>query len=131
MSELERPFAEHMRSLSAALTLIALCVCTGEFKRGQAAETGSEVEAPGASPLGAPMSGKSARGALLCTYEAQGNAEVHVLLCRAENSEGCALTNPAPLRVLMDRFDGVKIIAIGASAEGCSRVTFTGSRKPD
>lgn len=99
--------------------------------RGHAAETGPEAEAPGASPLGAPMSGKSARGALLCAYETQTNADIHVVLCRSESSEGCALTNPVPLRVLMSQYDGVKILAIGASAEGCSRVTFTGSRKPD
>lgn len=98
--------------------------------RGEAAETAPTFEeAPGAKPLGAPMQGKSARGALLCTYEDQSNAEIHVLLCRSENSEGCALTNPVPLRALMLRYDQVKILAIGASPEGCSRVTFTGSLK--
>ncbi len=98
--------------------------------RGQAAETEPTFEeAPGATPLGPPMQDKSARRALLCTYENQSNAEIHVLLCRAENSEGCALTNPVPIRALMSGYDGVKILAIGASPEGCSRVTFTGSLK--
>lgn len=118
-----------MKSLLAALAIFALCASTGGSTRIQAAETEPEIEAPGASPLGAPMQGKPARGALFCTYEDQSNAEVHVLLCRSENSEGCALTDPVPLRVLMSRYDGVKILAIGASAEGCSRVTFTGSLK--
>lgn len=118
-----------MRSLLAALAIFALCAVTGGSMRGQAAETGPEIEAPGALPLGPPMQGKPARGALLCTYEDQSSAETHVLLCRSENSEGCALTNPVPLRVLMRRYDGVKILAIGASPDGCSRVTFTGSLK--
>jgi hypothetical protein len=120
-----------MKSRLATIAVFALCVCTGGFTRAQAAETGTEMEAPGASPLGAPMQGKAARGALLCTYEDQSDTEVHVLICRSENSEGCALTNPVPLRALMRRYDGVKILSIGASPEGCSRVTFTGSRKPD
>jgi hypothetical protein len=120
-----------MRSRLATIAVFVLCVCTGGFTRGHAAETEPETEAPGASPLGAPMQGKPARGALLCAYEDQSDAETHVLLCRSENSEGCALTNPVSLRVLMSRYDGVKILSIGASAEGCSRVTFTGSRKPD
>ncbi|MBK1865175.1 hypothetical protein [Taklimakanibacter albus] len=118
-----------MKSNLAALVIFAVCAVAGGSMRGQAAETEPEIEAPGASPLGAPMQGKPARGALFCTYEDQSNAEVHVLLCRSEISEGCALTNPVPLRVLMSRYDGVKILAIGASPEGCSRVTFTGSLK--
>lgn len=120
---------DHMKSLLAALVIFASCAVTGGSNHGQAAETEPEIEAPGASPLGAPMQGKPARGSLLCTYEDQSSAETHVLLCRSENSEGCALTNPVPLRVLMGRYDGVKILAIGTSPEGCSRVTFTGSPK--
>lgn len=120
---------DHMKSLLAALAIFALCAVTGGSLRGQAAETEPEIEAPGALPLGPPMQGKPARGALLCTYEDQSSAEIHVLLCRSENSEGCALTNPVPIRALMSGYDGVKILAIGASPEGCSRVTFTGSRK--
>lgn len=81
------------------------------------------------TPLGPPMQGKSARGALFCTYEKQERAEMHVLLCRFEDSETCVLTNPTPLRELMRGYQAVRILAIGSTPEGCSRLTFTGSLK--
>lgn len=118
-----------MKPFLAVLALAALCLTTEEFTRAQAAETDPAIEGLDATPLGLPMQGKSARGALSCAYEDRSSAEIHVLLCRFEDSESCALTDPVPLRALMLRYDAVKIIGIGSTPEGCSRVTFTGSLK--
>lgn len=117
----------NMKPLDTTLALFFLCTVIGGSTLTQAAETG--LEAPGTSPLGTPMQGKPGRGALSCTFEDQSNAELHVLLCRFEDAESCALSNPVPLRALMLRYDAVRIIGISSTAEGCSRVTFTGSLK--
>lgn len=99
---------------------------------GRAAETEPALEAPAAKPLGPSMQNKrsiSGQGRLSCVYEDQQSTDVHVVLCSFEDSEGCVLTNPTPLRVLIRRYDAVRILMIGSTSEGCSRVTFTGSVK--
>lgn len=101
---------------------------------GQAAETEPAVEVPDATPLGPSMQNKhsdSGLGALSCVYEDQKSAEIHTLICRFENSESCVLSNPTPLRSLMQRYEAVKILMIGSTPEGCSKLTFTGSLKTD
>lgn len=122
---------QNMKPLFAVLALSALCASTGALTRGHAAETKPAIESPNAKPLGLPMQGKPGHGTLSCTFEEESNAELHVLLCRFEHAESCPLKNPVPLRILMLRFDAVRIIGIGSTAEGCSRVTFTGSLKAD
>lgn len=121
-----------MKPFLAAFAGFALCIFTGWPSPGQTAETVPALEAPNATPLGPPMQStrkSSGRGMLSCTYEDQKNAEIHVLLCRFEDSESCVLINPTPLQALMQKYEGVKFLVIGSTPEGCSKLTFTGSLK--
>lgn len=121
-----------MKPLPAALAIVTLCFFTGGFTRGHALETEPTLEDPAATPPERPKQDKQSKfpqGALTCTLEDQTSTEVHVLLCQFENSETCVLANTTPLRALMQRYDGVKILMIGSTPEGCSKLTFTGSLK--
>ena len=67
--------------------------------------------------------------ALTCAFRDSQNESIHVLLCRFEESEDCALTAPMPLRVMLQRFEAVKILKIGSTDDGCSELIFSGYLK--
>jgi hypothetical protein len=76
--------------------------------------------------------GEHQPGALLCVFRDNEDEFVHVLLCRFEDSENCVLTAPKPLKVMLQRFDAVKLLKIGSTDDGCSELTFSGNLKsPD
>jgi hypothetical protein len=69
------------------------------------------------------------QGALGCALTDSDEKQLHVLLCRFEETESCALVRPKPLRVVMKRFHEIKILEISSTPEGCSKITFSGSLK--
>lgn len=110
-----------MRPILAAL--IAAAMSLAPSMRAPAKE--AEVEPPGPTTAQPSLP----RGALACALSDDGSALVHVLLCRFEESEGCTLNAPAPFRDMMQKFEGIQILKIGATPEGCSEITFSGSLK--
>jgi hypothetical protein len=112
-----------MKALPAALAVAAICASTGWNSRGYASEAGDIVEDPAVTQPMLPQ------GALGCAFEDPSITDIHVLLCRFEESENCVLTAPMPFKVMMQRFEAVKILEISSTPEGCSKVTFSGTLK--
>ncbi|WP_119391149.1 hypothetical protein [Taklimakanibacter lacteus] len=112
-----------MKPFLAALAVVALCAFPGWITRGHAAEAeDTNEDSTEAQP-------KFLQGALNCAFEDGGSTEIHVLLCRFDVSETCVLTAPMPFRDALQGFAEVKILGISSTAEGCSKITFSGSMK--
>jgi hypothetical protein len=113
----------NMKALLATLAVAAICASAGWNSSGHASEAEETVEDP------AEMRPTLPRGALGCVFEDRNGTEIHVLLCRFEESEDCVLTAPMPLKDMMQKFEAVKIFEISSTPEGCSKVTFSGTLK--
>lgn len=112
-----------MKPFLSALAVAALCAFPGWITRGHAAEVEDTNEDS------TEAQSNLLQGSLNCALEDGGSTEIHVLLCRFDMSETCVLPAPMPFRNAMQRFAEVKILGISSTAEGCSRITFSGSMK--
>lgn len=121
-----------MKPVLAALAIVAMSAGIVCSTRSPAKDAEQPLDDPIERRPGLPMgqtTGEHQPGALYCAFRDAQDEFVHVLLCRYEDSEACVLTAAKPLKVMLQRFDAVKMLKIGSTDDGCSELTFSGILK--